>query len=82
MSCKKSICITKKPNKIGFYFSLLPFDDFILFLKHSNFNKKLYNKLLLNKNKLTYLLFDIGFDIKINIDNSITYTKLSFYGIL
>ena len=82
LTCKKSICITKKPETIGFYFSLIPFDDFIIFLEKTNFNNELRHNLLCKKNKLDYLLFDIGFDIKINDDNSIIFTKLSFYGIL
>ena len=82
LSCKKSICISKKPKTIGFYFSLIPFDDFIIFLEKMNFDTKLSYTLINNKNKLSYLLFDIGFDIMIKEDNSIIFTKLSFYGIL
>lgn len=82
LSCKKSICITQKPNSYGFYFSLLPFDNFIKFMQDTNFNNEFSNKLINNKDKLSYLLFDIGFDIIIKEDNSILFTKLSFYGIL
>ena len=82
LSCKKNICVAKKPNSIGFYFSLVPFDDFIIFLEKSNFNEELRYKLIENNNKLSYLLFDIGFDIIIKEDNNIIFNKLSFYGIL
>ena len=82
LSCEKSICVTKKPKAIGFYFSLIPFDDFIIFLEKTNFDNKLVTKLLYEKSKLSYLFFDVGFDIKVNDDNKIIFTKLSFYGIL
>ena len=82
LSCKKSICVTQKPNSYGFYFSLLPFDNFIKFIEDTNFNNEFSKNLINNKDKLSYLLFDIGFDIIIKEDNSILLTKVSFYGVL
>jgi len=82
LSCRKSICITQKPNSYGFYFAGLPFDNFIKFIEDTNFNNEFCNNLINNKDKLSYLLFDIGFDIIIKEDDSILFTKVSFYGIL
>ncbi len=81
LNYKKSICVSQKPNNIGFYISQIPFDDFILFLNDTNFDASLTEKIIKNKDKLSYLLFDIGFDITIE-NNSIKYNKLSFYGVL
>ncbi len=48
----------------------------------AEFNNEFCNNLINNKDKLSYLLFDIGFDIIIKEDNIILFTKVSFYGIL
>jgi hypothetical protein len=76
-----SICITKKPDCIGLYFCSITYNNFIEFLKEKNFNDELVLKLVQNSDNLSYLMFDVGFDVVIT-NNNITFTKLSFYGIL
>jgi hypothetical protein len=49
------------------------FNNFIYF--------DIFDNLLENKENLSYLLFDIGFDFVIE-NNDVVFTKYSFYGIL
>jgi hypothetical protein len=80
MSFDTSICITQKPNCIGLYFSSLTYDNFMIFLKEMEFDEDLIENLTKIRNKISYLMFDVGFDVII-IGNNINYTKISFYGI-
>jgi hypothetical protein len=78
--CKKSICVTIKPDSIGLYFSQVEINSFIYALSFFEYPQKFINYIITNKDNYEHLLFDIGYNFKIDNDK-IIYTKSSFYGI-
>jgi hypothetical protein len=77
-----TICIAVKPNNtIGIYFSRISALCMFKFLKKYNFNIDFTKKLLLNINSFTHLLFDIGYNVKLDSQTKPFISKLGFYGV-
>ena len=78
MKCKV-ICISSKRNANGIYYHGINIEQFLFFLKEFNYSSELINFVNENKNKLDYILFDVGFDYSIKNDN-LVIKKSGFYG--
>jgi hypothetical protein len=75
-------CFTIKDSKfIGLYFFALPFDNFIMFLKHHNYPVKYIENIKSKINQLEHLKFDIVIDVYIE-HNEFKIKKSAFFGSL
>jgi hypothetical protein len=75
-------CFTIKDSKfIGLYFFALPFDNFIMFLKHHNYPVKFIENIKSKKTQLEHLKFDIVIDVYIE-HNEFKIKKSAFFGSL
>lgn len=83
MNFKKFISISSKHNgSLGVYFNLISFDDLITFLNKTGFSKSLESNLLKVRTNISYLLFDIGMDVRVIDFDTIEISKIALYGIL
>ena len=77
--CKKSICITTKPDSIGIYFSHIDINEFITYLLIFEYPIEFIEYISLNRSSYSHLLFDVGYNFRINKNNEPVYTKSSVY---
>jgi len=74
-----SIHFATKRNKNGIYYQGINIKQFLDFLKKFNYPHELVKFVEVNRKRLNYILFDIGFDYTAK-DNKLVINKSGFYG--
>jgi hypothetical protein len=80
-ACRK-VCVAKKRRCDAIYFSGVPVDRLLFFLRRFRYPTPLVEFVDHHQARLEHLLFDIGLDYRQGPDGGIVYPKTSFYGTL
>ncbi|MCS6899089.1 MAG: hypothetical protein RMJ98_05390 [Myxococcales bacterium] len=80
-ACRK-ICVAKKRRCDAIYFSGVPVDRLLFFLRRFRYPAPLVEFLAYHQERFEHLLFDMGLDYRQGQDGAILYPKTSFYGTL
>jgi len=75
----KHICVAHKEDREGIYYSGITVDQFLFFLRKFEYPCGIIDFIEENKKNLDHLLYDIGFDYKLN-QNMFTIIKSGYYG--
>ena len=76
----KTICVANKRNHDTIYFSEVNVEQLLLFLQKFHYPLEIINFVKSNKTLLDHMLYDIGFDYKIQ-DEDLIIIKSGYYGI-
>lgn len=74
------IVVANKQNNDGIYFSRINIDQLIFFLKRMNYPEKIVSFVEGNRSKLDHLLYDVGFDYRME-GNNLVILKSAYFGI-
>jgi hypothetical protein len=80
-ACKR-ICIAKKQQSDGVYYSGIDIDQLLWFLKAFEYPAPIQSFVRRHKVRFEHLFFDVGIDTRQHPDKRIHYPKSSFYGTL
>lgn len=76
--CRKSVCVTTKPDSIGIYYSHLDIDELIRFITFFEYYPQFIDFIIANREFYSHLLFDVGYNFTVR-DGKPVYTKSSVY---
>ena len=80
LDCQVIVVANKKRND-GVYFSRLPVDPFLAFLRRERFPTDLVSFAETHRNELDHMLYDVGLDYVVE-DGELRIIKSAFYGLL
>lgn len=74
------IVVANKQNNDGIYFSRINIDQLIFFMKRMAYPEKMVSFVERNRSKLDHLLYDVGFDYRME-GNNLVILKSAYFGI-
>nr|WP_319948453.1 hypothetical protein [uncultured Shimia sp.] len=82
MTKAQTIVVANKRMNDGLYFSRIPVDDLLSFMKRLDFPSELQMFAAANAHRFQHVLFDVGYDYDFHPDDGVRYLKGSYYGLL
>lgn len=79
LPCRR-VCVARKRQADGLYFSRLPLPVFVSFLDDHRYPQPLVTFVRAHQERLGHLRFDIGLDLRVNDQGDLVISKSGFYG--